>query len=180
MYTENTKQDFITIQKDNISIRKYARKVYNEIVIPTIQKFDGKVLNKRFITALQAAIDAYKDKSISMHPTQRDMFGDIEYRIFFRNSFQLKNGRWVYNDFELVIGFVTDNSGKIIAEKSITKSTEFVESNCKVTDYENAIKHYDKYYKMYEKLNEMAGKMYNEIPYAFRQNMHISMVGIAR
>ena len=43
MRTNKTKQQFIEEMKQRINLREQLNSFYNEIFLPTLQKFDGKV-----------------------------------------------------------------------------------------------------------------------------------------
>ena len=53
MRTKKNKEQFIEEMKKRINLREQLNSFYNDIYIPTLQKFDGKVYNIRFIKALR-------------------------------------------------------------------------------------------------------------------------------
>ena len=53
MRTKKNKEQFIEEMKKRINLNEQLNTFYNEIYLPTLQKFDGKVYNIRFIKALR-------------------------------------------------------------------------------------------------------------------------------
>ena len=53
MRTKKNKEQFIEEMKKRINLREQLNSFYNDIYLPTLKKFDGKVYNIRFIKALR-------------------------------------------------------------------------------------------------------------------------------
>ena len=57
MYTKQTKEEFIADVEVEIGIRRNMLTWLEEQFYPIVKKFDGKVYNKRLITALEETLD---------------------------------------------------------------------------------------------------------------------------
>ena len=159
--TIKTKEEFINEMNERISICKNLLDVYNNIYLPTLKEFDGKVYNIRFIKALRAKVENNKHIYIS----ERKPNGEIEIRQR-RDDFN-------YTDYECLYVMCKTNEGRI--SYNGTLRTEWHKNSLKnlneyIEDYQNAIDNYDTYM---EQANQLANAInaYNDLPYSFRKNI---------
>jgi hypothetical protein len=169
IHTHKTKEEFINEMNERISIRKNLLDVYNNIYLPTLKKFDGKVYNIRFIKALRKKVE--NNKRIYISEKKYDGAIEIEQR---RTDFN-------YTDCErLCVKCITNNEGRIddnatledeLHNKWLENFKEYIE------EYQNAIDNYD---ACMEQANELANAInaYNDLPYPFRQNVNKSWLSI--
>ena len=160
METHKTKEQFIKDCEMRIEHRNALVDFYNKVYMPTLQKFDGKVYNKRFINALQT-----EAKKIS----EMMCVYDEEYHIII--SFQ--NYKFNYNDCEnLYVGCKKNEEGRIDYQATINDATfkAWVDNFKLYTlEYQNAIDNYDDYMTVANAM-EQAVKAYNSLPSPFKGN----------
>lgn len=160
--THKTKEEFINEMNERISIRKNLLVFYNDIYLPTLKEFDGKVYNIRFIKALRAKVENSKRTYIS----ERKYDGMIE--------IEQRRGDYNYTDYEnLCVKCITNNEGRIDYNATLEDKLHNIWlKNFKeyIEEYQNAIDNYDTYI---EQANELASAInaYNDLPYPFRQNV---------
>ena len=160
--TIKTKEEFINEMNERISICKNLLDVYNNIYLPTLKEFDGKVYNIRFIKALRAKVENNKHIYIS----ERKPNGEIE--------IQQRRDDFNYTDCEnLWVKCITNNEGRIDYNATLEdKYHNIWLENFKdyIEDYQNAIDNYDAYM---EQANNLANAInaYNDLPQPFRQNV---------
>lgn len=160
--TNKTKAEFINETTERISIRKNLLDFYNNIYLPTLKEFDGKVYNIRFIKALRAK--AEDNKRIYISEKKYDDMIEIQQR---RADFN-------YSDYEnLCVKCIVNEEGRIdynatledkLHNNWLDSFKEYME------EYQNAIDNYDAYM---EQANELANAInaYNNLPYSFRNNI---------
>ena len=163
MRTKKNKEQFIEEMKKRINLREQLNSFYNDIYIPTLQKFDGKVYNIRFIKALRE--QAQKLNNL-MLIKELDNKNAIE--------IQIRYNQYNYNDYEaLWAKLVLTKEGRISYELSINDylGKKWIASfNEYQNEYQRAIDNYDQYMTIAEQL-EKAVETYNKMPHAFRNNM---------
>ena len=159
--TIKTKEEFINEIQERISIRKNLLVFYNEIYLPTLKKFDGKVYNIRFIKALRAKVENNK----RIYITEKQYDGTIE--------IQQRRGDFNYTDYECLCVMCKTHEGRI--SYNGTLRTEWHKISLKnlneyIEDYQNAIDNYD---ACMEQSNQLANAInaYNDLPYSFRKNI---------
>ena len=160
--TIKTKEEFINEMNERISIRKNLLVFYNDIYLPTLKEFDGKVYNIRFIKALRKKVE--NNKRIYISERKYDDMIEIQQR---RDDFN-------YTDCEnLWVKCITNNEGRIDYNATLEdKYHNIWLENFKdyIEDYQNAIDNYDAYM---EQANNLANAInaYNDLPQPFRQNV---------
>lgn len=160
--TIKTKEEFTNEMNERITIRKNLLVFYNDIYLPTLKDFDGKVYNIRFIKALRAKVENSKRTYIS----ERKYDGMIE--------IQQRRGDYNYTDYEsLFVKCLTNKEGRIDYNATLEdKYHNIWLENFKdyIEEYQNAIDNYDAYM---EQANELASAInaYNDLPQPFRQNI---------
>ena len=155
--TIKTKEEFINEMNERISIRKNLLDVYNNIYLPTLKEFDGKVYNIRFIKALRAKVE--NNKRIYISEKKYDDMIEIQQR---RTDFN-------YTDCErLCVKCLTNKEGRI--DYNATLEDKYQNFKDYIEDYQNTIDNYDAYM---EQANELASAInaYNDLPHPFRQNV---------
>lgn len=168
--TIKTKEEFVKEIQERISISKNLLDVYNNIYLPTLKEFDGKVYNIRFIKALRAKVENNKRIYISERDEYDDMI-EIRQRISDFN----------YTDYEnLCVKCLTNEENRIDYNATLEdKYHNIWLKNFKeyFEEYQNAIDNYDAYM---EQANQLAKTIndYNNLPSPFRQNVEKTWLNI--
>lgn len=168
--TIKTKEEFVKEIQERISISKNLLEVYNNIYLPTLKEFDGKVYNIRFIKALRAKVENNKRIYISERDEYDDMI-EIRQRISDFN----------YTDYEnLCVKCLTNEENRIDYNATLEdKYHNIWLKNFKeyFEEYQNAIDNYDAYM---EQANQLAKTIndYNNLPSPFRQNVEKTWLNI--
>ena len=162
MRTNKTKQQFIEEMKQRINLREQLNSFYKEIFLPTLQKFDGKVYNVRFIKALREQAD------------KRNKLMWIKELCNKGIEIQLRQHQYNYTDYEsLWAKLVLTKEGRISYELTINDEIgkKWLENfNEYKNEYQMAIDNYDQYMTIAEQL-EKALQTYNKLPHSFRNNL---------
>ncbi len=172
MRTNKTKEQFITDTKKEIKAREELCKIYDNIVMTTLNKFNGKVLNKRLTTAIQEQLPQYyfiREEYQNGCSEEYQNGCSIEYTLNRRNddnylilaalSFKIIVSR---DDFRI-------ESDKSKSEYYTIKWRENFEKHTE--ELRDSIKKYLSYMKKAEKLEAMI-RDFNKLPLAFRLNMN--------
>lgn len=168
--TIKTKEEFVKEIQERISISKNLLDVYNNIYLPTLKEFDGKVYNIRFIKALRAKVENNKRIYISERDEYDDMI-EIRQRISDFN----------YTDYEnLCVKCLTNEENRIDYNATLEdKYHNIWLKNFKeyIEEYQNVIDNYDAYM---EQANQLAKTIndYNNLPSPFRQNVEKTWLNI--
>lgn len=169
--TIKTKDEFVKEIQERISISKNLLDVYNNIYLPTLKEFDGKVYNIRFIKALRAKVENNKRIYISERDEYDDDMIEIRQRISDFN----------YTDYEnLCVRCLTNEENRIDYNATLEdKYHNIWLKNFKdyIEEYQNAIDNYDAYM---EQANQLANAInaYNDLPHPFRQNVEKTWLNI--
>ena len=160
--TIKTKEEFVKEIQERISISKNLLDVYNNIYLPTLKEFDGKVYNIRFIKALRAKVE--NNKRIYISEKEYDDMIEIRQRISDFN----------YTDYEnLCVKCLTNEEGRIDYNATLEdKYHNIWLKNFKdyFEEYQNAIDNYDAYMERAHQLADAINE-YNNLPSPFRQNI---------
>ena len=161
MTPNKTKEEFITYTRQRIGMREQVLKGYNNIVIPAIQKFDGKVLNKRFWDYLKAELA----KVSRCYQVFTGTYVQHAYELRYMAQ------EFDYYDFEDMRFIVfTDDNKRIDAAKSAEMTAKSLEGfNNATTARQDSVDHYDEYMQVATEL-DAAVKAYNALPFPFRRN----------
>ena len=161
--TIKTKDEFVKEMNERISISKNLLDVYNNIYLPTLKEFDGKVYNIRFIKALRAKVENNKRIYISERDEYDDMI-EIRQRISDFN----------YTDYEnLCVKCLTNEENRIDYNATLEdKYHNIWLKNFKeyFEEYQNVIDNYDAYMEQAHQLADAIND-YNNLPSPFRQNI---------
>ena len=162
MRTKFTKEIFIErLTKEN-KHRHDLLDFYNRIFLPTLQKFEGKVYNIRFIKALR---EANEDELIYIRELENE-------HIIVEKRFE----RYNYTDREQIYLMVVLRDGRIDAAASITDEMgkKWVENFKLHTDeLLTIIENYEPYIAKCEELQTLINEFAN-ISYKFRENITFS------
>ena len=167
--TIKTKDEFVKEMNERISISKNLLDVYNNIYLPTLKEFDGKVYNIRFIKALRAKVE--NNKRIYISERKYDDMIEIRQRTSDFN----------YTDYEcLCVRCLTNEENRIDYNATLEdKYHNIWLKNFKeyFEEYQNAIDNYDAYM---EQVNQLAKTIndYNNLPSPFRQNVEKTWLNI--
>lgn len=163
MRTRKTKEQFIEDMKKRINLREQLNIFYNDIYLPTLKKFDGKVYNIRFIKALR---EQAKKLNNLIYVKELDYSNTI--------GVQLRYSLYNYTDYEtLWVKLILTKEGRISYELTINDEIgkKWLENfNEYKNEYQMAIDNYDQYMTIAEQL-EKALETYNKMPHTFRNNM---------
>lgn len=168
MRTNKTKDEFINDIKVRIKTRKDILNIYENLFLPLLKKFDGKVFNKRFRLQFAELLEANNIENVLL----RDR------NLSFTNGYVLdkQNYKFNYSDVEsLYFQFVLsdgriDFDATISNEENIRELKHFKNG---LTSYENCINNYDKYMEIAKETEEKI-KEFNDMHYLFRQNVKIN------
>ena len=161
--TIKTKDEFVREMNERISISKNLLDVYNNIYLPTLKEFDGKVYNIRFIKALRAKVENNKRIYISERGKYDDMI-EIRQRISDFNYTVYEN---------LCVRCLTNEKNRIDYNATLEDTYHNIWlKNFKdyLEEYQNAIDNYDAYMEQAHQLADAIND-YNNLPSPFRQNI---------
>ena len=160
--TIKTKEEFVKEIQERISISKNLLDVYNNIYLPTLKEFDGKVYNIRFIKALRAKVENNK----SIYISERKYGDMIEIR--------QRMSDFNYTDYEnLCVKCLTNEEGRIDYNATLEdKYHNIWLKNFKdyTEEYQNVIDNYNAYMEQAHQLADAIND-YNNLPSPFRQNI---------
>lgn len=160
MRQKRTKKQMIERLKKQNTYRNDLLEFYNRVFLPTLQKFDGKVYNIRFIKALR---DATGDELIYV----RELVNDC---IIVEKRFE----KYTYTDCEqMYLKVVINKDGRIDAAASVMDKLgkKWIEGFKEYTDELLAIcEDYDLYVEKAENIRK-AIEEYSKVPHIFRENI---------
>lgn len=174
MRTRQEKQQFINRLQNEIKNRETIRQSVSKIYLPLLEKFDGKVYNKRFENVLNEAL-----KEVSPLMFVKCSIKSPNYYSNFQscNTVQIEiniyNYRGNYTDSETFYTNIVLNAGRIDAKSSRIEKFSIVwaENFDKETDERKAIlKNYDYYLTAAEEVAK-AIENYKNLPFRFRKNI---------
>lgn len=155
----NEKSAFVAQVQREIEVRENLIKWYEGKFLPTLKKFDGKVYNKRFISAL----DAEKEDLMFIRP--------LEYDHIIIEGYHRKMN---YTDRESLYAMVKLNDeGRIDYEASTNDDMgkKWIENFNKTThELRDSIEKYEEYLEV---AKDLANKIeeYSKLSYRFRENI---------
>lgn len=186
MKAKQNKSEFFATLKNEISHREALRKFFNTTFQELLKKYDGKVYNKRFETALNDALKAVSPLMwCKCEIKGTDNYSNfpkcprVEVQINFRNEDRnYTNNEYFYT---IVLLNYDDNfNARINAEDSAREkyAIAWADSFDKETATRKSIlKDYDKLFKAAEKMAE-AVESYNKLPARFRENIDLQYLRI--
>ena len=169
MRANKTKEEFINDLQTRIETRKDVLNIYENLFLPLLKKFDGKVFNKRFKTQFAELLKENKMENVLL----RDR------NLSFSNCFYVlekQNYKFNYSDVESLYFQFVLKDGRIDYESTVNQGDnmrhlKYFENDLK--DYKNCINNYDKYMDIAKETEEKI-KEFNDMHYLFRQNIKIN------
>lgn len=161
MRERRTKEQFCEYSLKHISLRNTLKDFYNDVYLPTLKEFDGKVYNIRFIKKLREKAEKISD---SMFIRERD-YDHIEVK--------LQSSKFSYSDYEsMYYPCVLDNDGRLNYQKTIDSEMgkAWVKNHDAYTnEMQDGVDNYDKYIEVANELQKIVDK-WNKLPHNFRDN----------
>lgn len=165
MNVKKSKEQFIADMQRHIEMRNKLEQFYNDIYLPTLAKFNGKVYNIRFIKALREQAEKFDTLICVQERTANSCWdgskGDIEVRMYAT--------RYTYNDTESIYLPCHLNAGRIDENASALDTARLENWRKYSAEYQAAIDDYDEFMRVAEE-TEKAVERYNALPYMFRNN----------
>ena len=159
--TKRNKEEFTSRMNETINLRNMLVDFYNKVYCPMLgQQFNGKVLNKRLITALNKAGETMPTRIVCR-------FNDSMTEIIF----EVKHIGNDYRDVEMLYTMiVTNDEGRIMAHESINHSL----SKGWMKNFKQGTKqciksrdNYDEYLKFTKRMHNLIQE-YGSLPSPFR------------
>ena len=147
--------------------------VYENVFKPLLKKWDGKVYNKRFRTAIEQEIEAQGyGKTYKIYLREENQYHDEVTLVLqqYRTP-----GNWSESEQLYIMLIVKYADGYYHISEADTLSSDRGQAwlnNARenIEERNEAVKNWKKYMKLADKLQQ-AIEAYNEIPYSFRQNI---------
>lgn len=156
------KETFIKNTKKHIELRNMLSDFYNNVYLPTLKDFDGKVYNIRFIKKLREKAAELTDLAY------------IKERDYDHIEMQIRMGRYSYTDYEsMYFPCVLTSEGRIDYQKTIenTYGIAWYENHEKYTkEMQTTIDRYDEFMKVVEQFQKAIDD-WDKLPHSFRQNI---------
>lgn len=161
--TLKSKDDFIKETTRRIELNKELLDFYHNEYLPTLQQFDGKVYNVRFIRALQEKAAQHEFMAVS---EDVKFCGNIELSI--------RMTQYNYNDKECLYCKCITENGRISYNASINNKEQQVFIQNALSDIESAQQAIDNYEHYIQLTQELIDKIkdFNQIPFNFRRNVN--------
>lgn len=166
MHNKKSKEEFIADVEVEIGIRRNMLTWLEEHFYPIVKKFDGKVYNKRLITALEETLD--EDWCLTRTDyTSVDVEG-VENAI--ENHIEFFCWRPGGNKIVMYIGVVTGPDGRIKGDAHTTRTDNNIKSfSNSVSELRAAIERYDEVAAQAQLIEDVINE-FAEMPYAARRN----------
>lgn len=168
MKTRLTKEQFVARMKKENAHRNDLLEFRNRVFLPTLQKFDGKVYNIRFIKALREAND---DELIYVRELETDY-------ILVEKRFE----RYAYTDCEQIYLKVVLRDGRIDASASVTDDMgkKWIDNfKCDTDDLLLVCEDYDFYIAKCEELQKAINE-FAKMNYKLRENVTFDNIYLLR
>jgi len=163
----NNKEVFIQDTKQIIKVRELLTKFYDEIYLPTLKKFDGKVYNKRFLNALNEEAEKFFD-GYNVY-----IKGDFDnYLKCLRFEIDVRKVYTLIQSMEF-LACIDLESWRLAYDKTLENEQvnywkeNFVEYT---KNYYDVIENYDEYLALAE-ITQTTIQKFNHLPSVFRQNI---------
>lgn len=177
MRTREEKQQFINRLQNEIKNRETLRQSVSEIYLPLLEKFDGKVYNKRFENVLNEALKEVSPLMFANCTMQAPkLYSNFQKNWVVQVTINIYNNRGDYTDKETFYTNIVLNAGRIDAKSSKIEKFSIVwaENFDKETDERKAIlKNYDYYLTAAEEVAK-AIENYKNLPFRFRKNIEFN------
>lgn len=169
MRTRKDKAAYIAEAQKKIKAYKELFNLYNTVYVETLNKFDGKVYNKRFTNAVQEQLPPRFYIKVEGGRMDEKEGLDVEmYRLYDDNYNKLCSIH-----FKLCFTWSAEKGNRISMENSVTNQyTEawLASSARNMENVQDSIDNYDTYMAKAESLVAMI-KDFNAMPFEFRNNL---------
>ena len=160
MRTHKTKETFIARANKEINVINELLSFYKNVYLPTLEKFNGKVYNKRFINALK---EQCNNELMFIRDKERD-------EVVIELRFEKHN----YNDRkQMYCKLLVNSEYRIDYNATINDNigNKWIENlSDEITEINDVIANYDKYLSVAEECQEYINKV-AKLPYQFRENI---------
>ena len=175
MKLTKSEEEFYLIRKErNIKVFRLQVKAFEtlkkavEDFIPTIKNYDGKVINKRLITALT------KNTQANGYSFGLTYFMYKPYiKIYVKDRSVNVNSNWLYIDFsEYEVELSNDNCNKLNAKetlKNFDSSLNYFQKQ--IEKYQDAADNYEVYFERFKAINDFIEA--NPVPNFLMESIHI-------
>ncbi len=174
MRTREEKQQFMNSLQNEIKNRETLRQSVNKIYLPLLEKFNGKVYNKRFENVLNEALKEVSPLMFANCAMQSpNSYSNFPNNWAVQVTINIYNRRGDYTDKETFYTNIVLNAGRIDTKSSRIEKFSIVwaENFDKETDEGKAIlKNYDYYLTAAEEVAK-AIENYKNLPFRFRKNI---------
>lgn len=163
MYEKLSKQEFISKATKRIELRNRMTEFRETVFVEVLNKFNGKVYNKRFRTELSKMLPSdLWYISESYNPVDEiKIVGRID--------------RYNYSDTEdLHIKLVLNKEGRIMAKETLEQdfTVSWLQSFKNYTEsIGDSIENYDRYFQMSKEIESMLQNYGDNVPFYFRDNI---------
>lgn len=148
-------------------------KAYEKVFLPLLKKWDGKVYNRRFRTAIEQELEAQGFGNLSKIYVSEESQHHEEVTLVLKQY--LVPGDWNRYEVLYIQLIVKYDDGNYRISEADTISNERGQAwlnNARenIAERKKAVKNWKKYMKQAEQL-QAAIKAYNELPHCFRENI---------
>lgn len=179
MDTRQDKNTFIKVLRHEISNRDKVRQFFNTTFQELLKRFDGKVYNKRFDSALNDALKAISPlMSATCELQSRNSYSNFPNNNIVQVVLSIRNSEYNYKDTESLytnIVLVADDNYNLRISADYSRQEKYTKAWAENYDKETEerrgiISNYAKYLKAAAQM-EKAVKAYNELPHRFRAHI---------
>lgn len=165
MRTHKTQENHILRLNQEIDILKELLEFHKNVYLPTLQKFDGKVYNKRFVNALKEQVT-----------NNLMLIRDKDYNEI---VIELRLATFSYNESkQMYCKVILNNEGRIDYNATINNdlAQKWVENiSTQITEIKGVINNYNEYMEFTKQFQEQINK-FAELPYQFRENIALDKI----
>lgn len=160
MRTHKTKETFIARANKEINVINELLSFYKNVYLPTLEKFNGKVYNKRFINALK---EQCNNELMFIRDKERDEV-----------VIELRFEKYNYNDRkQMYCKLLVNSEYRIDYNATINDNigNKWIENlSNEITEINDVIQNYDNYLAIANECQEYINKV-AELPYQIRENI---------
>jgi hypothetical protein len=174
MKTKLNKEQFTEKINEVVKNRKALKKFFDTTFKKLLKEYDGKQLNKRFKDTLNAELKKVSPKmfvsfdkeikqSYSNYPNKYMVYVKLDYDDIYSNPLQTN----------IVLDYCGTNTLRICADLSLTEKYTifwYNDFDDDTTYLKDAVKNYDKYMKVTDKMVEVINE-FDDINFYFRRNV---------
>lgn len=187
-FENKSKDEFLTIVKNRYALRVVMSGIYENVFCPLLDKFDGKIFNKRFVDAFTKGANNYLQENKSrlliycpgscgerrFYSRSYESVGEPKHYVTF--YFTARVDRWNYNVTEdIYFAISLNDEGRILAkdtkEREVFKRWAVSNFDSTTDAMKDTIDNYDEYILQVGQLLDYISKI-NALPYIFRENLY--------